>query len=373
MVRYDIDHQTQLDQALKDAETARVAHAGERATIVSEAVALSKRVDALAADAHRANVERLRAQATAADLQQRHAFYTRQLAALPLAAQSLPRSPSQQAPPEVTVASVGSIGNEVGSLSHALSDAFKAMALSAAPRTPHVVTELPTSASPTSSLLSATDGGGHDILATLSAQAIAYHRIGSSARTSESVECDGGIVTSVAQRRALLRAEQTMRLFCLPFRTHTTAASVSAANSPSHPSAASASVGANASTSAISNSTSADSSADGEVWIEPALQWSTPALHSAVAAHVWRLHALNAELTRRAEAERRAAAVADDDRVCKVCFERAADTLLQPCNHLVACAQCAAALSGCALCRTVRALPCRHDHDTVSGVQLVGI
>jgi hypothetical protein len=363
MTPYDIHPQTQLDQALKDAEAARVAHVSERATMVSEAAALSKRADALAADAHRANVERLRAQATAADLQQRHAFYTRQLAALPLAAHSVPRSQLQPAPTEAVfggarVSGDGLAASEAGSSSTALIDAFKAMALSAAPRSPHVVTELPTSASPILSLVSATAGDSDDIVATLSAQAAAYHRIGSSARTGESANCDGGIVSSVAQRRALLRAEQTMRLFCLPFRTHTgvavSAASASSASSPSNPLAASASAGASASTSATSNSANADSSADGEVWIEPALQWSTPALHSAVAAHVWRLHALNAELTRRAEAERRAAAVADDDRVCKVCFERAADTLLQPCNHLVACAPCAAALSGCALCRTVR-------------------
>ena len=341
--------------------------------MVSEAAALSKRADALAADAHRANVERLRAQATAADLQQRHAFYTRQLAALPLAAHSVPRSQSQPAPADAA-SDVGLIASEAGSSSPALIDAFKAMALSVAPRSPHVVTELPTSASPILSLVSATAGDSDDIVATLSAQAVAYHRIGSSARTGgESANCDGGIVSSVAQRRALLRAEQTMRLFCLPFHTHTTAAAVSAASassasSPSNPLAASASAGASASTSTISNSANADSSADGEVWIEPALQWSTPALHSAVAAHVWRLHALNAELTRRVEAERRAAAVADDDRVCKVCFERAADTLLQPCNHLVACAQCASALSGCALCRTVRAVPCHADTITIQCV-----
>jgi hypothetical protein len=193
---------------------------------------------------------------------------------------------------------------------------------------------------------------------TLSAQAVAYHRIGSSGPISDSADCAGGAVSSVAQRRALLRAEQTMRLFCLPFRTHIVSASAgsaagaSSAGTTSSPIAASASVGA--STSISAQSSGLDGTVDEEFWIEPALQWSTPALHSAVAAHTWRLHALNAELTRRADAERRAAAVADDDRVCKVCFERAADTLLQPCNHLVACAPCAAALSGCALCRTVR-------------------
>ncbi len=108
---------------------------------------------------------------------------------------------------------------------------------------------------------------------TLSAQAIAYHRIGSSGRTSDSAECDGGAVSSVAQRRALLRAEQTMRLFCLPFRTHMassaagSAAGASSAGTSSSPIAATVSVSASTSASAQLNGAGGSINADEEVWI----------------------------------------------------------------------------------------------------------
>ena len=41
-----------------------------------------------------------------------------------------------------------------------------------------------------------------------------------------------------------------------------------------------------------------------------------------------------------------------DQLACKLCYERSADVVFQPCGHLVSCGQCANAISKCAMCRT---------------------
>ena len=42
-----------------------------------------------------------------------------------------------------------------------------------------------------------------------------------------------------------------------------------------------------------------------------------------------------------------------DARMCKICMEHEANTVILPCGHLLACGQCALQLTSCPACRQV--------------------
>lgn len=42
----------------------------------------------------------------------------------------------------------------------------------------------------------------------------------------------------------------------------------------------------------------------------------------------------------------------NDDRLCKICYEREYSTALLPCGHVIACNECSSLLKFCAVCRT---------------------